>query len=290
MNDNDSTSNPGGGLEATAKISLADLQSPDVGHAIYHRRREASPNGLRRVVKAPDDPLPSRSPAWKRPCDLLGLAILAPSLLPLSLLVILWIKLVSRGPILFCQERIGLGGRRFVIYKFRSMTQQAETTCHEKHFEQLTQSDKPMVKLDALGDSRLIPGGCYLRAFGLDELPQFINVLRGEMSLVGPRPCTVKEYRLYKGEQRKRFDALPGLSGYWQVCGKNRTNFSQMVDMDTHYVTHCSPLFDLGILVRTPGALLKQFNDLRKKSQGTAPSVASSEPDGKSSDAGGGNA
>jgi lipopolysaccharide/colanic/teichoic acid biosynthesis glycosyltransferase len=98
---------------------------------------------------------------------------------------------------------------------------------HEVHFAQLVETDRPMTKLDAKGDGRLIPSGWLLRATGLDELPQLINVLRGEMSLVGPRPCTAKELPAFAGERMERFNANPGLTGYWQTHGKNNTTFSQ---------------------------------------------------------------
>lgn len=116
-----------------------------------------------------------------------------------------------------------------------------------------------MTKLDSSGDSRLIAGGCFIRSSGLDELPQFINVLRGEMSLVGPRPCLPKEYDLYDESQRSRFRVQPGLTGQWQVNRTEATTFSEMVSMDDQYVSRLSPMADLQIIVRTPIALLAQM-------------------------------
>lgn len=184
-----------------------------------------------------------------------------PFALPLIGLVVAWIRLVSRGPALFRQERVGLGGQRFTLYKFRTMRQGASTADHEAHVERLVESDQPMVKLDCLGDSRLIPGGRFLRMAGLDELPQFLNVFRGEMSLVGPRPCLTEEYGFFTSSQRERFTVLPGLTGLWQVKGKNRTTFREMNAMDVHYARKSSPMLDVVIMLRTPLALVQQMAD-----------------------------
>lgn len=115
-----------------------------------------------------------------------------------------------------------------------------------------------MVKLDSIGDVRMVWGGRLLRVLGLDELPQLINVMRGEMSLVGPRPCLPSELSHYSDLQFERFEALPGLTGYWQVHGKNETTFSQMVEMDIHYARHKSLGMDLSIITRTPFAIMLQ--------------------------------
>jgi len=201
-----------------------------------------------------------RQPTWKRVLDLAVLGLCAPILLPVFAVVTSWIKLTSKGPVLFRQDRVGQGERLFTLCKFRSMRVNADTSAHEFHLEQLVKSDGPMIKLDALGDSRLIPGGHLLRASGLDELPQIFNVLRGEMSLVGPRPCTLKEAQLYRKDQKKRFQVLPGLTGYWQVHGKNRTTFTEMVALDDFYVDHRSLLLDVGVILRTPLVLLAQIS------------------------------
>jgi len=109
------------------------------------------------------------------------------------------------------------------------------------------------------GDPRLILGGKFLRATGLDELPQIFNVLKGEMSLVGPRPCTVIEFERYAPEQRARVNALPGLTGFWQVNGKNRTTFREMIEMDIFYARNISLSLDLKIILRTLPAIVGQF-------------------------------
>ncbi len=180
----------------------------------------------------------------------------------LMLAIAAGIKLVSRGPVLFRQERVGLGERKFVCLKFRTMRVNAETTTHREHLSHLLDSDAPMKKMDHV-DPRLIPCAWILRSTGLDELPQLFNVIRGDMSLVGPRPCTEYEFAKYKVWQRERFDALPGLTGLWQVNGKNRTTFSRMVELDILYSRTACLWLDLGIMFRTFPALLTQFIDNR---------------------------
>lgn len=196
---------------------------------------------------------------WKRGLDVLCVAISLPLVLPLMAMIVFWIRLVSRGPALFRQERIGQDGKRFVLYKFRSMKTGCGTGRHEAYLKHLVTSNSPMIKLDVLCDTRVIPGGCLLRAAGLDELPQLLNVLRGEMSLVGPRPCLPGEYRFFSSDQRERFKALPGITGSWQAHGKHRTTFTEMNFMDVDYVKNASLALDLGIMMRTPSALLLQM-------------------------------
>ena len=127
----------------------------------------------------------------------------------------------------------------------------------------LMTSNRPMKKLDTIGDSRLIPGGLWLRALGVDELPQVINVLRGEMSLVGPRPSTAHEYEMFQPRHRRRCETLPGLTGLWQVNGKNRTTFEKMMELDLLYVQNKSLLLDLKIIAGTLPAILVQLWDVQ---------------------------
>jgi len=198
-------------------------------------------------------------PGWKRFIDLAIVTLLMPVWLPVMTLVALWVAITSPGPVFYRQPRIGFKGRRFMLMKFRTMKVNAETHVHEAYLEHLIVSDRPMTKLDATGDPRLILGGKFLRATGLDELPQIFNVLKGEMSLVGPRPCTVIEFERYAPEQRARVNALPGLTGLWQVNGKNRTTFREMIEMDIFYSRNISLSLDLKILLRTLPAILGQF-------------------------------
>ena len=218
------------------------------------------------------NPTGSVVPTWKRTLDLLGCLAALPLLLLCTLLMTIVTKLTSPGPVLFRQERVGLKGKRFKIYKFRSMHVHADTVGHQNYFKELVGTNAPMVKLDARGDSRLLPGAWLLRASGLDELPQVINVLRGEMSLVGPRPCLPTEAELYQPWQKERFDTLPGLTGLWQVSGKNRTTFEEMMHLDIRYARTKSIWMDLRIIVMTIPALLVQVYDTKIGRRSSAPS------------------
>lgn len=200
-----------------------------------------------------------RYPLWKRWFDLTCILLTLPIWLPLMILTVLAIKAVSRGPVFFRQQRVGLGGTHFMIFKFRSMKVNADTRTHEGYFHQLMEADCPMTKLDETGDTRLIPGGRLLRATALDELPQIFNVIRGDMSLVGPRPCTPNEFQRYEERHKERFQFPPGLTGYWQVNGKNKTTFSEMIEMDLHYGRRMSVRLDLIIILRTFPTLLEQI-------------------------------
>jgi lipopolysaccharide/colanic/teichoic acid biosynthesis glycosyltransferase len=139
----------------------------------------------------------------------------------------------------------------------------AATSAHQGHTTQLIKSEMPMKKLDLGNDPRVIPFGSILRATGLDELPQVINILRGEMSLVGPRPCIPYEYEMYQPWQRRRFNAAPGLTGLWQVSGKNRTTFKQMINLDIEYSERASLGLDLLIIFKTLPAIVAQCLDQR---------------------------
>jgi len=202
-------------------------------------------------------------PMWKRLLDFSMIVLLLPALLLVGTAVALVIRFGSRGPVLFRQERVGYRGRRFTCFKFRTMKLNAEVGSHRNHTEHLIKSQAPMVKLDAKSDPRLIPFGSILRATGLDELPQLINVLRGEMSIVGPRPCIPYEYEMHEPWQRRRFDAVPGLTGLWQVSGKNRTTFNEMIRFDIEYSERASLWLDAKIILKTFPALWTQCMDYR---------------------------
>lgn len=203
------------------------------------------------------EPMPI--PRWKRVLDVTLVLLSLPLVLPLMLCLAVLIRMVSKGPVLFKQERVGHWGRRFMCLKFRTMHVGADTISHQGHLGQLINSDAPMVKLDAHGDSRIIPFGRLLRASGLDEIPQLINVLRGEMSLAGPRPCLPYEFELYQPWQRERFNSLPGLTGLWQVSGKNKTTFKEMMQLDIEYVRRKTLWLDLAIIFKTPVAIFGQL-------------------------------
>jgi len=207
----------------------------------------------------------SEIPRWKRILDVTLVSLTLPCWLPLMILIMGAIRFNSRGPVFYRQERIGYRRRRFMMFKFRTMRVGAETKTHEEYYAYLMRADCPMAKLDAHGDSRLIACGRVLRATGLDELPQIFNVLRGEMSLVGPRPCLPSEFQRYEKWQRKRVNGLPGLTGYWQVNGKNGTTFSEMIAMDLFYLRNMSPWRDLVIIFKTVPALIGQALESRKR-------------------------
>lgn len=204
-----------------------------------------------------------RVPTWKRVLDISLIVLALPVLLPVGFFISLLIKFASSGPIIFKQERIGLRGSRFMCFKFRTMHVNADTGVHQGHLQDLMKSNRPMVKLDAKGDRRLIRGGILLRSFGLDELPQLINVLRGDMSLVGPRPAIPYEYEQFLPRHRRRCETLPGLTGLWQVNGKNLTTFEQMIDFDLQYVERKSVWLDLKIIFLTIPAMVNQAIQVR---------------------------
>jgi lipopolysaccharide/colanic/teichoic acid biosynthesis glycosyltransferase len=203
-------------------------------------------------------------PVWKRVIDIACCLLALPVLALFTLAMTVMTKVVSPGPVFFRQERVGLKGRHFKIFKFRTMVVNADTGVHQKHLMQLIGSNAPMMKLDAKTDRRLIPGGWILRASGLDELPQIINVLRGDMSIIGPRPCVPYEFEQFLPWQRARFDAMPGLTGLWQVSGKNRTTFEEMIRLDIYYAHHLSFWQDVKIILLTVPALIVQVIDTRK--------------------------
>jgi lipopolysaccharide/colanic/teichoic acid biosynthesis glycosyltransferase len=202
-------------------------------------------------------------PGWKSALDITCILLALPIWLPLMILLMLVTRLASPGPIFYRQKRVGLHGRHFLIWKFRTMKVSAETQTHEHYFQQLMRVDRPMIKLDAYGDPRLAPFGRFLRASGLDELPQIFNVLCGEMSLVGPRPCTPNEFAHYELWQRERVNVLPGLTGYWQVNGKNKTTFNEMILMDLIYLKNLSILLDLKIMLKTCAVIAAQLVESR---------------------------
>lgn len=218
-------------------------------------------SGRRNGKPAPASTAHPQVPRWKRILDRVLIVLALPFVAPVMLFLAALIKLVSPGPVFFRQERLGLGRKPFVCVKFRSMHVNADDRVHREHMRVLRAKGCAQKKLDAGRDPRLIRWGPLLRATGLDELPQLLNVWRGEMSWVGPRPCIPYELELYSAAQRERFNALPGLTGLWQVKGKNRTSFDQMVDLDIDYVRRQSLLLDFSIVLRTPFVMLGQLLD-----------------------------
>ncbi len=201
----------------------------------------------------------------KRGMDILGSLLLLVLLSPVFFIVAAAIKLTSKGPILFRQSRIGEHGTPFTFLKFRSMHIDNDSSQHEEYVRQLIAGQAAKHPANGTGegvfkltnDSRITAVGSFLRRTSLDELPQFINVLRGEMSLVGPRPPIAYEVEAYAIWHRRRLlEAKPGITGLWQVHGRSRVGFDDMVRLDLRYARHCSPWLDLKILLQTPKAVI----------------------------------
>ena len=184
---------------------------------------------------------------------------------PLLLLIALLIKLHSEGPALFVQERVGWDERKrtrriFRMYKFRSMRANSDPGPHREHVARLIRDNSTPApdcgSLKMANDRRITGLGRILRKTSLDELPQLINVIKGDMSLVGPRPALPYEVELYQEWHRRRLEALPGLTGWWQVKGRCRVAFDEAVRMDIYYVDHRSLALDLKILFLTPWTVI----------------------------------
>ncbi len=198
------------------------------------------------------DPLP----AWKRGLDLTGASCGLLVLSPLLLLIAAYIKLASKGPVLFKHRRYGYLGQSFYVWKFRSMQTAADPLRHQEYVKNMVQDDVQLTKMN--NDAQLIPLGKWLRSSGIDELPQLFNVLKAEMSLVGPRPDVIP-IDDYQDWQKIRFAVLPGLTGLWQISGKNHTTFNEMNQLDANYIDKRSLWLDLKIVVLTVPAILKML-------------------------------
>lgn len=212
--------------------------------------------------------------ACKRCLDVVLAGVLLVLLLPLLVLIVVLIKLDSPGPAIFTQERVGakcqwLGRqaiwivRNFTMYKFRSMAQNADASVHEAYIRDFVAgraqaSPETGGKFKLTNDPRVTRIGRFLRKFSLDELPQLLNVLKGDMSLVGPRPVPPYEVACYGNGHEKRLAALPGITGYWQVKGRCRVSFEEMIRMDIDYIRNASLSLDLKILFLTVPAVLSR--------------------------------
>jgi lipopolysaccharide/colanic/teichoic acid biosynthesis glycosyltransferase len=180
-------------------------------------------------------------------------------LAPLFVLVALAIRLSSKGPVFFRQSRVGQGGREFTMLKFRSMELGAAAEAHRTYINALASS--PAVATDGrlqklTEDPRVTRVGAILRKTSIDEIPQLINVLAGRMSIVGPRPAVAYELELYRPEHLERFHVRPGITGLWQVSGRARLGFYEMLELDLEYVRCHSFAYDVRLLLRTPWAVL----------------------------------
>jgi len=200
-------------------------------------------------------------PAWKRSLDVIIASMGLTLLSPLFLFIATGIRIVSPGPAFFRQERVGHTGKPFTMWKFRTMHLAIEDTLHRRYLQGLIRGSQPMAKLDSGGDTRIIPFGKILRRTCLDELPQLLNVLQGDMTLVGPRPCLPYEAEEYLPWHSRRFDSFPGLTGLWQVSGKNRTTFKEMIRFDIAYSRTISPWGDIKIMAKTLPSICADIAD-----------------------------
>lgn len=201
----------------------------------------------------------ARTSLTKRAIDITVAALLLIGLSPLWALTCLLIRLTSRGPVIFRQERVGAGGQAFTLLKFRTMRVDASD---ETHRDFVTQYILGSMALTAGGayklrrDARVTAIGRILRKFSIDEVPQLLNVLRGEMSIVGPRPPLAYEVAHYEPWQMERLAVRPGITGLWQTSGRNRLTHDEMCRLDVEYVHSWSVLGDLAIMLRTPWVML----------------------------------
>lgn len=211
--------------------------------------------------------IPCPLPLWKRAVDILGSVMGLVLLSPVFLAAAVLVKSVSKGPVFFRQERVGHRGRTFRLWKFRTYEHNVDTTHHERYVKNLINAARDsqggpqssMRKLDKAPG--IIPFGNVLRKTCIDEIPQLINVFLGEMSLVGPRPSIRYEVQQYADWHKGRLHAIPGMTGLWQVSGKNRLTFNEMVRLDIRYARGKSLWLDMRILLKTPVAIAMQIVD-----------------------------
>ena len=228
------------------------------------RNTEVDQIGALPMITLFRSPLSSVARVVKRTSDLIIASLATLLLLPLWSLIALLIKLDSRGPIFYKQERVGMDGRIFLCYKFRTMQADTDDATHRefqrRYIAGQAEADPnsdgaPVYKLKA--DPRITRVGRWLRRASLDELPQLLNVLRGDMSIVGPRPPIPYEVEAYELWHRKRLDMKPGMTGLWQVSGRNRLPFDEMVRLDLFYIENWSLLLDLKIILKTLPVMLR---------------------------------
>lgn len=224
---------PGATLDGFGGVPVIDLGQPGI-------------RGLRRI--------------FKRTFDVLITSIILIFALPIMAVIAIAVKLDSRGPILYRQKRIGEQGHAFYMLKFRSMFVNNNDAIHREYVKKLIQENTSLAQgtssLKLERDPRITRVGHFIRKTSLDELPQFFNVLRGEMSLVGPRPPIPYEVEVYQKWHTRRFEAIPGITGMWQVHGRNRVSFDEMVRMDIDYIERQSLWLDIKLLIQTPFVLL----------------------------------
>jgi exopolysaccharide biosynthesis polyprenyl glycosylphosphotransferase len=231
------------------------------GHA-RPRHTAAAPWSAPIDITAPPAILPFETPeaeglylrAGKRFVDVIGAALALLLLSPVILVLAIIVRATSRGPVFYRSKRIGSGGREFTFYKLRSMVKDADLK--RRHLSHLNEADGPVFKIAR--DPRITPIGRFMRSTSLDEVPQFWNVLRGDMSLVGPRPPIPEEVAQYEPWQLRRLDVRPGLTCLWQISGRSRIGFQEWMRLDLEYIRHRSLKLDVKILLRTIPAVLSR--------------------------------
>lgn len=257
-------------IESAIQRQLSGQQAKiKISFHLFPERVSSEPGGSSDLTLYPDLRRHTKSKrvahTTKRCLDIVGSLLALILLSPAMLAIALAVKLTSKGPVLFRQTRLGQYSRPFTFLKFRSMHYGCDAKIHEQYVSKLirggqdtlhsTENSNAVFKIT--NDPRVTRVGRFLRKTSLDELPQLINVLRGEMSLVGPRPPLAYEVRQYTSWHRRRvIEAKPGITGLWQVNGRSRISFDDMVRLDLKYVEHASLLLDLKILLQTPAAIL----------------------------------
>lgn len=208
-------------------------REPEMEYLIRLRRLECNVGGLYNLSK--------------RIIDIIASVLILLLLSPLLLVVVLLIKLTSRGKALYVQERNGFQGKIFKMYKFRSMIMNADTFITD--LEKKNEAQGPMFKIK--DDPRVTKIGRFIRKTSIDELPQLLNIIKGEMTLVGPRPPLPKEVAKYEAWQKLRLSVKPGLTGLWQISGRSNVGFEEMVRMDLRYIRERSLFYDIKIIIKT---------------------------------------
>ncbi|MET0143295.1 MAG: sugar transferase [Ilumatobacteraceae bacterium] len=221
-------------------IDIARFRAQDIGGRTLVYVEQVQRGGMHAVAKR----------AFDITLSLIALALTA----PIALVVVLAVKVTSPGPVVFAQERVGRGGHTFRVLKFRTMV--ADADARKAELADLNEADGPMFKMAR--DPRVTRVGAVLRKYSIDEIPQFVNVLKGEMSVVGPRPALASEVEQWTDDVHDRLRVLPGITGMWQVSGRSDTTFDEYKRLDQYYVDNWSLLHDVRILVRTVGVVLTQ--------------------------------
>jgi lipopolysaccharide/colanic/teichoic acid biosynthesis glycosyltransferase len=243
------------GLEHLIPTFLSPVSGEHLGEHLNGERVDDNTPQPGPVVHAVESLLLKPLPWWKRGLDILGAASGMVLLSPLMAVAAVAVKATSAGPMIFTQPRAGLGGKPFKIYKFRTMCEDAESK--QAELQKFSEQDGPAFKIK--DDPRVTSIGKFLRKSSIDELPQLLNVLKGDMTLVGPRPLPINQSAACEGWHRRRLDVTPGLTCIWQVKGRSQVSFSEWVRMDVAYIRRRTLFNDIRIILQTiPAVLLRR--------------------------------